>query len=1596
MMPLLHRLFYSASLALAVLTVACNGGSETAEPAQRFSGGLSPTPAVILTPPPTRTPLPEHAPTGTPSPTVAPLPEHAPAGTPSPTVAPVPAGKMTAEQLYKQVSPSVAFVQTPMGAGSGFLIEGGYVVTNHHVVWPWEKARVAFPDGPEILAPVAAWDPMSDIALLGPVAAPVPPLGFGDGENLPIGSQVYLLGYPGETESSPGVTILSGLLSHYRQWDRLGMTYLQTDTVIAGGQSGSPLLNSKGEVIGITVFKFTEASYALAASAADLEPLVQRLIQGRDPSGVGNRRFGRQQPGNEFRGDLQNPWDSRTFLMELATGDVVEIEIACANPVRFKVTDLAENILLDVANSPGGVAQGSAEARMDGHHFLTVETPAHSSSCFELTANVPMSPFTDPDDGQRLNLGDTIGGNVDHPGDRDWYSIRLEEGELLKISADSLNIDTVLSVDFPKSRINQVVQDDDSGGGLFEANAELVYRVPVTGEYFIIVEEFSGWDSGGYLLSVDRASSGTETAAVPPSPLEVDSPFGKMIVFESQLSDFSVQVPAEWVEMYPDDQPPHFTFYAANTADGERGSVGILEFDLAAFDEKQTLEELVDSILEESSGSSIEIRRENILTSSGDPGVALEFQLGVEPDELAAMRMLVSIQDERFAFVVLYGFTKDGFQRALTEYSFNTLHSSGDGDTPTPADGNSLAALYNATDGRNWRNNNGWLSDQPIGQWYGVVTNADGRVVGLQLDENRLSGEIPATLGRLSDLELLDLSNNRLGGALPEELGSLTNLKSLFLNGNDLTGAIPPELSHLPGLEILHLHFNNFTGDIPSELGDLAMLRELDLGVNDLSGEIPPELGNLSNLTSLWLGWNDLSGEIPPELADLGNLTRLWVNNNRLEGCVPDSLASQLDDQSNVGDLSNCGDKPLATAEREDVDAPRGGGPGAVYAGDLTQLVGPAPSIDLGDRDGNVTLGSIEQFARLFESAYYRQLLERANPTDPTPLTSSGHSIEIHYACINRALPSCRLVEEFWAPNLEKRTNGQLRMAITSLAETGLAATDTLELVSDGTLEMIAVYSGYVGGELPIFGILNLYGHYSDHRTLFESTTEMLPTLDAVLAQETRGGMVINHNWFLDDVFLFGPAPLRSVADFEGMKIRSRSSPISDWLGGMGARPEFVPFAEVYDALKQGRLDAGATSLWSAYGQRWYEVTRYMNGPLVRWVPLPNLVNPDVWERMPSDLQRILIEEGARAELEQFRLAPDQALAGVQNHVDAGMEAIEFTPELTEHSFNVALMQHVIPGWLRQLGYPGRGAAAVTLFNDSVGPYVGLRIEPGGTVAKRPIAKGPNSDEMRETDSVAASPPAPSWKDLSDAETAHMWIYMWMYDNGIGNTWIRASAQSGFFMDGSSLDVSVRFGRQAVVFCNGGPMHQGEVEPLDHCGEPEERALANITGLFAATPEGPMRCQRHQSSTNDDLTYACILEDETAHPRIVPHPPNPATLPTPSPEELSDADTADLWAYLWMGGSDGRQVRATAEAGFFMDQYQLELRVHFGRRYEAFCNGSPLHIDELMVLDCGYPEQSLDDVSGVSARTPDGPMRCNRHQTSVHDELAFACMLQGR
>ena len=141
-----------------------------------------------------------------------------------------------------------------------------------------------------------------------------------------------------------------------------------------------------------------------------------------------------------------------------------------------------------------------------------------------------------------------------------------------------------------------------------------------------------------------------------------------------------------------------------------------------------------------------------------------------------------------------------------------------------------LVALYNATDGANWRDKSGWLSNSPIGEWHGVTTYANGRVTDLNLSWNKLSGSIPAELSNLSNLKRLDFGGNELTGSTPTALGSLSNLELLDLSGNQLTGTIP------------------------SWMGNLTNLKRLDLSGNaGLSGPLPGSFTGLDDLVYLYV-----------------------------------------------------------------------------------------------------------------------------------------------------------------------------------------------------------------------------------------------------------------------------------------------------------------------------------------------------------------------------------------------------------------------------------------------------------------------------------------------------------------------------------------------------------------------------------------------------------------------------------------------------------------------------------------------------------------------------------------------------------------------
>ena len=238
----------------------------------------------------------------------------------------------------------------------------------------------------------------------------------------------------------------------------------------------------------------------------------------------------------------------------------------------------------------------------------------------------------------------------------------------------------------------------------------------------------------------------------------------------------------------------------------------------------------------------------------------------------------------------------------------------------TASDVAALVALYNATDGDNWRSNANWLSEEPLGDWEGVTTDDRGRVIQLHLVEQRLNGSLPFEMGDLTALKWLNIARNpNLTGAIPPEMARLTELEVLYMWENDLTGPIPSWIGDLSGLRHISLGHNRLTGTVPRELRSLTQLEVLYLAGNELTGVIPDWLGALIGLTRLFLHDNQMSGRIPGTLLKLESLEYLHLGGNLLIGCLPPGLDDVLDNDLDRLAFVDC-DAPSAWDHTKDFD----------------------------------------------------------------------------------------------------------------------------------------------------------------------------------------------------------------------------------------------------------------------------------------------------------------------------------------------------------------------------------------------------------------------------------------------------------------------------------------------------------------------------------------------------------------------------------------------------------------------------------------------------------------------------------------------------
>ena len=157
------------------------------------------------------------------------------------------------------------FQQETEGMGSGFIInEEGYILTNYHVIDGAKEVTVTLSDGREVTASVVNYDSDKDIAMIKINEEVKVPgvVELGDSDALQPGEEVVAIGNPLSKELSSTLTkgIISALNRNVETQSGVSTNLIQTDTAINAGNSGGPLINTKGQVIGINTLKASDGA----------------------------------------------------------------------------------------------------------------------------------------------------------------------------------------------------------------------------------------------------------------------------------------------------------------------------------------------------------------------------------------------------------------------------------------------------------------------------------------------------------------------------------------------------------------------------------------------------------------------------------------------------------------------------------------------------------------------------------------------------------------------------------------------------------------------------------------------------------------------------------------------------------------------------------------------------------------------------------------------------------------------------------------------------------------------------------------------------------------------------------------------------------------------------------------------------------------------------------------------------------------------------------------------------------------------------------------------------------------------------------------
>ena len=384
-------------------------------------------------------------------------------------------GELSEDGVLNKLAPSMVTIQfRGADSGSGFLVEGNYIVTAAHVPWGLPDIDVVLEDGTmHENVPIVAYDYFTDLAFLGPIDTSAPTLEFAEIDTLTTEDTAFIIGDP---RGPGGISVSEGKFHSTRDWPEADATILYVSAEGKVGMSGGPITNGKGEVIAVFVRLSAAAEQGWGPSSDTVKDRLDKLARGEFVTVLGSREPPDVREGkSEHEFLLRDRWDSARFVSE---GSNHTLEFDAHRDVEYGFFDIYGTGVFtpDFRTVQEGLTDRCC---ITGPGFVEVRQRFDIERHVTLKSATPLVRYTDPDDGKQFRIGADLQGAIDTPGDIDRYTIDLAHGDSIAIRLSSLN---ELSVTM--DHVDAPPYDTGSKELYFD---EIKYRAPVDATFTITV-----------------------------------------------------------------------------------------------------------------------------------------------------------------------------------------------------------------------------------------------------------------------------------------------------------------------------------------------------------------------------------------------------------------------------------------------------------------------------------------------------------------------------------------------------------------------------------------------------------------------------------------------------------------------------------------------------------------------------------------------------------------------------------------------------------------------------------------------------------------------------------------------------------------------------------------------------------------------------------------------------------------------------------------------------------------------------------------------------------------------------------------------------